>query len=74
MTIRLSLPEATLWSKVFVNNEKVATTFVNDTTLTIKSSSIQYMDDVFVGQVSGDTIFARSITRTAFHVTPQEED
>lgn len=73
-TVVITGSNFTPWSKVFVNNEKVATTFVNDTTLTIKSSSIQYMDDVFVGQVSGDTIFARSITRTAFHVTPQEED
>lgn len=73
-TVVITGSNFTPWSKVFVNNEKVATTFVNDTTLTIKSSSIQYMDDVFVGQVSGDTIFARSITRTALHVTPQEED
>ena len=73
-TVVITGSNFTPWSKVFVNNKKVATTFVNDTTLTIKSSSIQYMDDVFVGQVSGDTIFARSITRTALHVTPQEED
>ena len=73
-TVVITGSHFTPWSKVFVNNEKVATTFVNDTTLTIKSSSIQYMDDVFVGQVSGDTIFARSITRTALHVTSQEED
>lgn len=73
-TVVITGSNFTPWSKVFVNNKKVATTFVNDTTLTIKSSGIQYMDDVFVGQVSGDTIFARSITRTALHVTPQEED
>ncbi len=56
--VTISGKNFTRWSKVFVNGEKVSTTFVNNSRLRIKSESIKDGDTVVVNQMgSSNTVF-----------------
>lgn len=65
----------TKWSKVFVNGEKVNTTYESGQCLTIKSSVVADSDTIVVNQLgSSDTIFRSSNEYTVTDPNAAEED
>lgn len=65
----------TKWSKVYVNGEKVPTTYESGQVLTIKNSDVQNGDTITVCQLgSSDTIFRESNEYTVNDPTFVEED
>ncbi len=65
----------TKWSKVYVNGEKVSTTYQSGQCLTIKSSAVKNGDTITVCQVgSSNTIFRESNTYTVIDPNYVEED
>lgn len=65
----------TKWSRVYVNGEKVSTTYESGQVLTINASSVQNGDTITVCQVgSSDTIFRESNEYIIYDPTYVEEE
>ena len=63
----------TPWSKVFVNGEKVSTTFLSDTQLKIRMDTLADGDNtVLVNQMGSSNTVFRSSNETTFHKIPTE--
>ena len=58
----------TPWSKVFVNGEKVPTTFISDTQLQIKESKLEEGDNtIVVNQMGSSNTVFRSSNEMIYH-------
>lgn len=62
----------TKWSKVYVNDEKVSTTYLSDTCLRIAKSSVTDGDTIVVSQVGSSSTRFRDSNEVVFGNVPEE--
>ncbi|MCI5857309.1 MAG: LTA synthase family protein [Agathobacter sp.] len=62
----------TKWSKVYVNDEKVSTTYLSDTCLRIAKSSVEDGDTIVVSQVGSNSTRFRDSNEVVFGNAPEE--
>lgn len=62
----------TKWSKVYVNDEKVSTTYLSDTCLRIAKSSVTDGDTIVVSQVGSSSTRFRDSNEVVFGNAPEE--